>query len=147
MEETKKEPKTYCAHTELVDIAALVENPRNPNRHPEKQIAALAKIIQYQGWRNPIVVSKRSGFIVKGHGRLLAARLLKLEQVASDYQDYDNEASEWADMVADNRIAELAEIDQDELSSIVSELDGEQIALGEHIRSYFENLRVYWRVS
>ena len=68
-----KKPKTYCAHTELVDIASLVENPRNPNRHPEKQIEALAKIIQYQGWRNPIVVSKRSRFIVKGHGCLLAA--------------------------------------------------------------------------
>ena len=68
---------------------------------------------------------------------------MNLEQVPIDYQDYDNEASEWAEMVADNRIAELAEIDKDELSSIVSELDGEQITLGEHIRSYLGNLRVY----
>ena len=91
---------------------------------PEKKIAVHAKIIQYQVWRNPIVVSHRSGFIVKGQGRLLAARLLNLEQVPIDYQDDDNEASEWADMVADNRIAELVEIDKDELYSIVSALDG-----------------------
>ena len=70
------------------------------------------------------MVSHRSGFIVKGQGRLLAARLLNLEQVPIDYQDDDNEASEWADMVADNRIAELVEIDKDELYSIVSALDG-----------------------
>ena len=118
-------PQIYCSHTELVDTASLVENPRNPNRHPEKQIEALAKIIQYQGWRNPIVVSKRSGFIVKGHGRLKAAQHLQLEKVPVDYQEYENEASEWADMVADNKIAELAEIDKDELASIMADLDGE----------------------
>lgn len=28
-----------------------------------------------------------------------------------DYQNYTNEAEEYADLVADNRIAELAEID------------------------------------
>ena len=33
--------------------------------HPESQIIALAKIIRHQGWRNPIVVSKRSNFVIK----------------------------------------------------------------------------------
>ena len=60
----------HCAHDELVDITTLVPNPRNPNRHPDKQIELLAKIIQNQGWRAPITVSTRSGFIVRGHGRL-----------------------------------------------------------------------------
>jgi len=94
-------------HTEFGDIAASLENSRNPKRQPEKQITVLAKIIHYQAWRNSIVPSKRSGFIVKGHGRLLAVRLLKLEQVPIDYQDYDNEAPEWADMLVDNRIVEI----------------------------------------
>lgn len=113
----------YCAHTELADTEALVDNPRNPNTHPEKQIKLLAKIIQNQGWRNPIVVSKRSGFVVKGHGRLMAARLLKCEKVPVDYQDYANEAAEWADMIADNRIAELAVADTKELHALLSELE------------------------
>ena len=64
----------YCAHDKIVDTDSLVGNPRNPNKHPKEQITALAKIIKCQGWRHPIVVSNRSGFVVKGHGRLLAAK-------------------------------------------------------------------------
>ena len=64
----------YCAHDKIVDTNSLVGNPRNPNKHPKEQITALAKIIKRQGWRHPIVVSNRSGFVVKGHGRLLAAK-------------------------------------------------------------------------
>ena len=91
----------FCAHTELVDIEKLVPNPRNPNRHPESQISLLAKIIKGQGFRNPIVVSKRSGFVIKGHGRLDAAKLLEMSAVPVDFQDYESEAAEWADMVSD----------------------------------------------
>jgi len=119
------EIRILCAHTELVDIERLVPNPRNPNRHPESQVKLLAKIIRAQGFRNAIVVSKRSGFVVKGHGRLDAARLLEMETVPVDYQDYEHEAAEWADMVADNRIAELAETDEDALKELLAELDGE----------------------
>ncbi len=118
------EVSVYCSHTEMVDIDTVVANPRNPNRHPERQLELLAKIIRTQGWRNPIVVSRRSGFVVKGHGRLAAAKLLGLTHVPIDYQEYANEASEWADMVADNRIAELAEADNDALRDIIAELDG-----------------------
>lgn len=117
-------PQVFCSHSALVDLDALVANPRNPNTHPEKQIELLAKIIKHQGWRNPIVVSKRSGFIVKGHGRYLAAKLLGCEQVPVDYQDYENEATEYADMIADNRIAELSVLNDKELQSLLSELDG-----------------------
>lgn len=118
-------PQIYCAHTDLVATDSLVENPRNPNRHPEDQIIALAKIIRHQGWRNPIVVSRRSGFVVKGHGRLLAARMLSLETVPVDYQDYENEAAEWADMIADNKIAELSNMDEQMLNGLMQELEGE----------------------
>lgn len=98
-----------CAYTELLDLNRLIENPKNPNSHPEKQIEMLAKIIDYQGQRSPIVVSKRSGFITKGHGRLMAIKKLGWEKAAVDFQDYENEAQEYADMIADNKIAELAE--------------------------------------
>jgi DNA modification methylase len=100
-----------CAHTELVDTDLLVPNPRNPNKHPDEQIKLLAKIMKHQGWRSPVVVSKRSGFIVKGHGRLMAAKLNGWTQAPVDRQDYATEADEYADMVADNKIAELSETD------------------------------------
>jgi len=112
----------HCSHTELADVVGLIPNPRNPNKHPDKQIALLAKIIRHQGWRSPVVISNRSGFVVKGHGRLEAAKLLQVEQVPIDRQDYATEADEWADLIADNRIAELAETDDKELSALLGEI-------------------------
>ena len=114
----------HCAHDELADVTNLIPNPRNPNKHPDKQVAMLAKIIRHQGWRAPIVVSNRSGFIVTGHGRLEAAKLLGVELVPVNRQDFATEADEWAHVIADNRIAELAETDDALLKELLAELDG-----------------------
>jgi DNA modification methylase len=105
------EMKIKCAHTELVDVDLLMPNPKNPNKHPDNQLQLLAKIMGHQGWRSPIVVSTRSGFITKGHGRLIAAKINGWTQAPVDRQEYATEADEYADMVADNKIAELAETD------------------------------------
>lgn len=122
MNDTITTPEIHCSYDELVEVALLVPHPRNPNTHPDRQIELLAKIIGSQGWRAPITVSKRSGFIIRGHGRLMAAQKLGLDQAPVDYQDYNTEAEEWADLVADNRIAELAKMDEDELAKLVAEL-------------------------
>jgi ParB-like chromosome segregation protein Spo0J len=104
-------------------VVNLVDNPRNPNKHPDSQIALLAKVIKHQGWRSPIVVSRRSGFVVAGHGRLQAAKLLQVEKVPVDYQEFATEADEIAHLMADNRLAELAETDGSILKDILIELD------------------------
>ena len=122
-------PKVHCAYDEMVDITKLVPNPRNPNQHSDRQIELLAKIIQHQGWRVPITVSKRSGFVVRGHGRLLAAQLLGLDEVPVDYQDYASEAEEWADLIADNRLAELSQMDNQMLKDLLQEIDTGEIDL------------------
>lgn len=113
----------YCSHDELVDIVSLIPNKKNPNQHSQKQIELLANIITNQGWRAPITVSTRSGFIVRGHGRLLAAQFLGVSQVPVDYQDYATEAEEWADLIADNRISELSTVDPTMLTKLLEELD------------------------
>lgn len=138
----------YCAHKELADISTLVPNPRNPNTHPEKQIQLLAKIIKNQGWRAPITVSNRSGFIVRGHGRLLAAQLLGAEQVPVDRQDYATETEEWADLIADNRIAELAEMDTALLKDIIEELssDGYDLDLTGYEKEDLESLLAMFEI-
>jgi DNA modification methylase len=115
----------HCAYDEVVDVASLVPNPRNPNRHPEAQIDLLARIIAAQGWRAPITVSNRSGFIVRGHGRLLAALKAGWREVPIDRQDYDSEAAEWADLIADNRLAELAESDSESLLELLQATEAE----------------------
>ncbi len=115
--------KILCTYDKMEPVEKLVENPKNPNRHPEKQIALLAKIIKAQGFRRPIVVSKRSGFIIVGHGRFAVAKYLGMDSVPVDYQEYENEAAEWSDMVADNKIAELAEFDNAALTDMIDELN------------------------
>ena len=122
-----KKAKVHCSHTELVPIDDVKPNPRNPNTHPALQIQRLAKIISEQGWRAPITISKRSGLIVRGHGRLSAAMLLGLKKVPIDYQNYNTEAEEHADMLADNRIAELSEINEGMLKELLVEIDSEPI--------------------
>lgn len=117
----------YCAHDAIVDVTTLVSNPKNPNTHPDNQIQLLGRIIRQTGWRAPITVSKRSGFIVKGHGRLSAALLEGVKEVPVDYQNYTTEAEEYADLVADNRIAELAEIDNKLLADIFADIDTGEI--------------------
>jgi ParB-like chromosome segregation protein Spo0J len=111
----------YCAHDNMQDLLKIVPRQNNPNHHPNSQIELLARIIKAQGWRAPITISKQSGFIVRGHGRLLAAQRLGLTVAPVDYQDYENEAAEWADLLADNRLSELSEIDLSEVKDI---LDG-----------------------
>lgn len=115
-------PAVHCAHDAMMPISEMRPHPRNPNTHPPRQIELLAKIIREQGWRAPITVSERSGYIVRGHGRLLAARALGLSVVPVDHQEYESEAAELADLVADNKIAELSKIDADILSEIVLDL-------------------------
>jgi len=112
----------HCAHTRLADPNTLQPNPANPNRHSAHQIQLLASIIQEQGWRNPITVSKRSGLVVRGHGRLEAALLIGCETVPVDEQDYASEAEELADLLADNRLAELAELDEGELKRLLKSI-------------------------
>lgn len=46
-----------------------------------------------------------------------------------DYQNYTNEAEEYADLVADNRIAELAEIDNKLLADIFADIDTGEIPM------------------
>ena len=111
-----------CAYDQLVRVVDLKPHPKNPNTHSAAQIAAIAAVIEGNGWRAPITVSNRSGFNTRGHGRLEAATLLGCEQVPVDFQDYASEQAELSDMLADNHLAELAEMDEDRLVGVLKEL-------------------------
>jgi hypothetical protein len=112
-----------CAFDKMVAIRKLKPNPKNPNKHPEAQIDALAKLIRHIGWRAPVAVSNRSGLVVRGHGRLMAAERLGLETVPVDFQDYASEADEWTDLLADNRIPEFASMDDELTAKLLNDLE------------------------
>jgi len=109
----------------MVPIPALKPHPDNPNNHPPEQIARLADIIEFQGWRYPIKVSNQSGFITTGHGRLAAAILKGWQEVPVSYQDYDSPEQEYADVVADNAIAEWAELDKEKINAKLEQLSSD----------------------
>ncbi len=112
----------HCAHNAIVKTNELKPHPRNPNIHPKEQIVAFAKVIQTLGWRQAIVVSSRSGLITKGHGKLAVARYLECREVPVDYQAYKDEAEEWQDIIADNKIAEMSERDEVAVAKMLEEL-------------------------
>ena len=117
------EISVHCAFDEMVAVPEIKPNPRNPNRHPPAQIELLAKIIRHQGWRLPVLVSNLSGLMVSGHGRYEAAMILGVESVPVNFQDFENEADELAHLVADNRLAEISEMDSGSLKELLSDLD------------------------
>lgn len=111
--------EVWCAYDKLVKVEELIPHPKNPNTHPQNQIKILAQNIRYHGWRHPIVVSKLSGYIVAGHGRLEAARELGVSIVPVEYQDFATEDNELAVLVGDNRLAELSTLDLNGLQDII----------------------------
>jgi len=100
----------HCKFDELVDPSTLKDHPRNANRHPRRQLDALVKFIEFSGWRHPIVVSNLSGFIVAGHARKIAA-IERGDLAPVEYQDFESEEAERAMLLADNHLAELADMD------------------------------------
>lgn len=115
----------YCSYSKMERLDKLIPHPRNYNNHPAEQIRMLAKAIAFSGWRYPIKISKRSGFIISGHARMAAAILLHQEYVPIDEQEYQDEVAELVDLLADNRIAELAVSDEKMEKDIISDLDSE----------------------
>ena len=137
MAEKESKPKAmigkisvWCSHDALVPTGDLKANPRNPNQHPAEQVQKLADIIRAQGWRWPIKVSLRSGYIVSGHCRLEAAKKAKLKKVPVDYQDYDSDEAETADLLADNKVQELSILDEAAAFELMLELEKSSFDIG-----------------
>ena len=103
-----------------VKIDDLRPFERNPKIHPESQLKKLEKSISEFGWTNPVLATKE-GMIVAGHARVEAAKRLNLSEVPVIYLDMPYEKA-IAYVVADNRLAELAETDVEKLSDILNEL-------------------------
>lgn len=116
-------PVVRCAFKEMVEVHKLVPHPANPNVHPPKQIEMFIAILQFQGCRRPVTVSKRSGFVTKGHGQLQAYLEAGWTEVPVDFQDYDSEQAELADLVADNQLSKLSEMSTGKLQEIGVHLD------------------------
>jgi len=115
--------KINCLFDKLVSVQELNPHPNNANSHPKEQIERLAKILNYQGWRYPIKVSKQTGFITSGHGRLAAAIANGWAEVPVNFQDYDSTQQEYADLQADNAVASWSALDLGQINNDIADFD------------------------
>ena len=95
----------------LIPISDIKLNPKNRNKHPKEQIDRLTEIIKYQGFRRPVSISNRTGLLVCGEGRYLAAKNLNFNEIPAIFQDYDGPEQEFADAISDNAIDKWSELD------------------------------------
>jgi DNA modification methylase len=109
----------FSGYDELVKLSSLKKSKHQRNKHPKEQIERLAKIMREHGVRHPIHVSKLSGQICFGHGRLEAAKLNGWKEYPVVYQTFKNDDEEYACVQSDNAIAHWAELD---LSAINTDL-------------------------
>ena len=95
----KKEPAVEQLNTDL--LIPYINNARN---HPDEQVTQIASSIKEFGFNQPILIDKDNG-VIAGHGRLLAAKKLELEQVPCIRLEHLTDAQKKAYILADNRIA------------------------------------------
>ena len=92
-------------------ITSLKPYARNARRHSNKQLNQIAASIQRFGFTNPVLISDDDE-IVAGHGRVEAAKLLKLQTVPTVKLSHLSEAERRAYVIADNKLALNAGWDQ-----------------------------------
>lgn len=106
---------------EMRAIRDLKPNERNARIHSAGQVDQIAESIRTFGWVGPIVVDG-GGTILSGHGRLQAAVRLGMPRVPTIPVKHLSPAQQRAFMLADNRLAELAEWGEDALAAELKEL-------------------------
>ena len=103
-----------------VPVSEIVPYENNP-RINEGAVEQLANIIDKLGFRNPAVLNKDK-VIIEGHTRLLAVKKLGWETMPCIIATDLTPEQEQALRIADNKIAEIAEWDEDKLKVEIAAL-------------------------
>jgi ParB-like chromosome segregation protein Spo0J len=85
---------------ERLPVTSLRPYDRNARTHSKKQIRQIADSIERFGFTNPVLISD-DGQIIAGHGRVEAAKLLKIERVPVLRLSYLSEVERRAYILAD----------------------------------------------
>ena len=102
-------------------INELIPYAKNARTHSDSQVAQIAASIREFGWMNPVLIDAENN-IIAGHGRVLAARKLGLEEVPCVIHDHLTETQRKAYILADNKMALNAGWDEDMLRLELREL-------------------------
>jgi len=102
-------------------VADLIPYARNARTHNDAQVAQIAASIREFGWTNPILVDGANG-IIAGHGRVLAARKLGMDEVPCIELSGLSDTQRRAYIIADNKLALNAGWDDELLAIEFAEL-------------------------
>lgn len=103
-------------------VNELIPYARNSRTHSENQILQIAASIKEFGFTNPVLVDLKNG-IIGGHGRVLAAKKLKLDTVPCIELSHLTEVQKKAYIIADNKLTDNSLFDDEILALELSELD------------------------
>lgn len=113
---------------QYMDIDSLIPYVNNPRKNDQAVDAVASSIINF-GFKNPIVVDANNE-IINGHTRLKAAKKLGLKEVPVIVADDLTEDQVRAFRLADNKVAELADWDEDMLKAELSFIDMDMESFG-----------------
>jgi len=115
------EKKWPSDKVEKVHIDKLIPYARNARTHSDEQVAQIAASINEWGWTTPVLVDE-SGEIIAGHGRVMAARKLGIEQIPTMTANGWTDAQKKAYVLADNQLPQNAGWDMDLLKVEIQDL-------------------------
>jgi len=102
-------------------VTELILDSRNPRQHSQRQVNQLADSIREFGFVMPVVVDGR-GQVVIGHGRVLAAKKLRMPRIPVVEIRHLSVAQLKALRIADNKLAQNAHWDERLLGESLLEL-------------------------
>lgn len=85
-------------------VSDLIPYVNNARTHSDEQVIKLASSIKEYGFIAPIVISEDGG-VLAGHGRLLAAKKLGIEEVPCVVESHLTEIQKKGYILADNRLS------------------------------------------
>jgi DNA modification methylase len=112
----------------LREVATLLPYARNARLHDDAQVANIASSMKEFGFTNPVLIADDT--ILAGHGRVMAANLLKLKVVPTIDLSHLSPTQRKAYVLADNKIALNSTYDLDMLRVELEELQAEGFDLG-----------------
>lgn len=102
-------------------VSELIPYARNTRTHSETQVSEIAGSIREFGFTNPVLIDQDNE-IIAGHGRVLAARKLSIDQVPCIQLKHLTDTQRRAYSIADNKLALNASWDSDLLSLEIKDI-------------------------
>jgi len=107
---------------ELASLATPINKVKpHPRNVRQGDVGAIATSLEAHGQYRPIVVHKRTGFIIAGNHTYLAARSLEWSEIACTFVDCTEEQA-LRILLTDNRANDLASYDDQGLIDLLTEL-------------------------